>query len=428
MQMGRKSMYGLVWIAIVAMAALFAIGGVRANAQVSAQSSTAGSSAAQARGLPMHPAVPASATDIVGVWQGTLKFAATADHPAMDLRLVFKISRSDAGALRAVWYSIDQGGQPAPVATVDFKNGVLKFTITVVPRSYEGTMSADGKTIAGTWMEGTTPMPLPLERATPDTAWPIPEPPKPMAADADPSFSVATIKPNNTGATQLQGLVIRGRQFITRASSVEDLLSFAYGVQSKQIINAPEWVAGDRFDIEALPDPEGVPNTHQISVMIQKLLADRFKLTFHHEQREMSAYVLEVAKAGPKLTVDQGKGNLPGLFFRPAPDGLSINVMNATMGDFTGFLQSLVLDRPVVDRTSLTGKYDFKVTFTPDDSQFHGHPPHMPSASGTDGAAETAAAPGLYEAIEEQLGLKLTAEKTAVDVIVIDHVEKPSPN
>jgi hypothetical protein len=122
--------------------------------------------------------------DIVGSWQGTLKFAANAGHPAMDLRLVFKISRTDANALKAVWYSIDQGGQPVPITTVNFQDGVLKFAITVVPRSYEGKMSGDGKSITGTWMEGTTAMPLPLERANPDTAWTIPEPPKSMAADA----------------------------------------------------------------------------------------------------------------------------------------------------------------------------------------------------------------------------------------------------
>jgi uncharacterized protein (TIGR03435 family) len=228
----------------------------------------------------------------------------------------------------------------------------------------------------------------------------------------------------------MQGLVIQGRKFLTRASSVQDLLSFAYNVQVKQIVNGPAWIGSDRYDIEALPDAEGVPNTQQIKVMIQKLLADRFKLTFHHEQREMSAYVLEVAKTGPKLTLNQGKGNLPGLGFGPAPDGISLRVINGTMADFAGFLQILVLDRPVVDRTSLTGKYDFKCTFTPDDSQFGGHPPHFPAAPGADGTtpAEAAAAPSLYEAVQEQLGLKLTPEKTAVDVIVIDGVEKPSPN
>lgn len=424
MQMGRKSMYGLAWIAIVAMAALFAFGGVRANAQVSAQSSTAGSSAAQARGLPMHPAVPASATDIVGVWQGTLHIP----QANRDFRTEMKITQAAAGEYKVTFYSIDQGGQPINASKASFEGGVLKFSIDAIGGAYQGTMSDDGKMLTGAWTQGPASWPLNLERVTADAAWPIPEPLKPMAADANPALEVATIKPNNSGATQMQALVIHGRQFITRASSADDLIEFGFGVQQKQIVGGEPWMATDRFDIDGVPDAPGVPNTEQIRVMIRKLLADRFQLKFHHEQREMSAYVLEVGKSGPKLTVNEGKGNLPGLFFRPAADGVSIAVTNATMGDFAEFLETAVLDRPVVDRTGLTGKYDFKVTFTPDDSQFNGHPPRLPSASGTDGTAETAAAPGLYEAIGEQLGLKLTAEKTAVDVIVIDHVEKPSPN
>jgi uncharacterized protein (TIGR03435 family) len=143
----------------------------------------------------------------------------------------------------------------------------------------------------------------------------------------------------------------------------------------------------------------------------------------------MEAYVLEVGKTGPKLTANESKGNLPGLGFRPVPEGVTLIANNATTGDLTGFLQVLVLDRPVVDRTGLTARYDLKCTFTPNDSQFNGHPPKIPAAAGADGAStDVTAAPSLYEAMQEQLGLKLTAEKTQVDVIVIDHLEKPSAN
>ena len=79
-----------------------------------------------------QPSTPASPTDIVGTWQGTLHIPKTDQHPQIDLRLVFKISKTDAGALKAVWYSIDQGGQSVPIATVNFQDGVLKFTVTVV--------------------------------------------------------------------------------------------------------------------------------------------------------------------------------------------------------------------------------------------------------------------------------------------------------
>jgi uncharacterized protein (TIGR03435 family) len=253
-----------------------------------------------------------------------------------------------------------------------------------------------------------------------------------MAANADPNFEVATIKPNNSGATSMQGLTMRGRNFATRASSVADLISFAYEVQAKQVVGAPDWLDKDRFDIAAVPEQEGAPNPEQIRIMIRKLLADRFKLTFHRDKREMSAFVLTVGKNGNKLTPTQIKGTLPGIGIRPAPNGMTLNMINATIPDFTGFLQTLVLDRPVVDKTGIQGRYDFQCTFTPDDTQFGGHPPQMPKPAGapetnaTDAAAT--AAPSFYDALQNELGLKLTAEKTQVDVIAIDHVEKATAN
>jgi uncharacterized protein (TIGR03435 family) len=288
--------------------------------------------------------------------------------------------------------------------------------------------------IDGNWNQGPNPLPLVLTRATPETAWEIPKPqppPKPMAADADPNFEVATIKPNNSGATSMQGLVMRGRNFATRASSVGDLISFAYEVQAKQVVNAPDWLDKERFDIDAVPEQEGAPNPEQIRIMMRKLLADRFGLKFHREKREMSAYVLTVGKDGPKLKETQIKGTLPGIGIRPGTGGITFGVINAAIPDFTGFLQILVLDRPVVDKTGLTGRYDFQCTFTPDDSQFAGHPPQFPNQqNNANSTSDTAvpAAPSLYDAVQQQLGLKLSAEKTAVDVIAIDHVEKPSAN
>ena len=97
-------------------------------------------------------------------------------------------------------------------------------------------------------------------------------------------------------------------------------------------------------------------------------------------------------------------------------------VRNGSIHDFTGFLQTLVLDRPVVDRTDLKGKFDFSLTFLPDETQFNGHSPVGKLADGVEPA------PSLPEALQQQLGLKLSAEKTSVEVIAIDHVEKPSSN
>jgi uncharacterized protein (TIGR03435 family) len=157
--------------------------------------------------------------------------------------------------------------------------------------------------------------------------------------------------------------------------------------------------------------------------MITKLLVERFSLKFHHDKRDLSAFVLTVAKTGPKLTPTEVKDSLPGFGSRSSPGGLTLNVRNASMTDFTTFLRSVVLDRPVVDQTGLTDKFDFTVKFAPDDSEYNGHPPKLPTPTET-----TEASPDLFKALQEQDGLKLSAEKLPVDVLVIDHVEKPSPN
>lgn len=372
-------------------------------------------------------AAPASSHDLAATWQGTL-------HVGQDLRTVIKISKDDKGQYSGTLYSIDQQGFSVKLDSVTLQGTDVKYTIKMIGGEFEGKLSADGNTINGNWSQGPNPVPLVLARATKETAWEIPTPPPPptpMAADADPNFEVATIKPNNTGATSMQGLTLRGRNFATRASSLGDLIGFAYEVQSKQIVNAPDWLDKDRYDIAAVPEQEGSPSPAQVRVMIQKLLADRFKLTFHHDKRELSAYVLAVGKSGHKLTPTQLKGTLPGIGLRPAKNGVTLNIVNATIPDFTGFLQLLVLDRPVVDQTGIQGRYDFQCTFTPDDSQFGGHPPQFPKPTdGTTNATDAAAtaAPSLYDAFQQQLGLKLTAERTNVDVIAIDHVEKPSAN
>jgi uncharacterized protein (TIGR03435 family) len=155
--------------------------------------------------------------------------------------------------------------------------------------------------------------------------------------------------------------------------------------------------------------------------MWQKLLAERFKLSFHRDKKELSVYVLSVSKTGQKLTKSEGDPNgLPGLWFQ----GLGkLNVSNATMEDFAGLMQSSVLDRPVLDQTGLTGRWNFILNWTPDDSQFASFGMKIPPPTG--GANEP---PALYTAIQEQLGLKLETTKAAADVLVVDHVEKPSEN
>ena len=361
--------------------------------------------------------------DIVGTWQGTLHVAAGDNHPAIDLRIVNKITKGADGKLMVSDYSIDQGGGEMKATSASFEDGVFKFAIQAIDGGYEGKMSADGKSIAGNWTQGPGPLPLLFERATPETEWTIPPPPvrlPPMVADANPSFEVATIKPTKPGE-QRKLFGVRGNHFTTINTSLTDLITFAYGVQQKQVVDAPLWMDTDKWDIEAQPDVPGAPNKQQVATMVQKLLADRYQLKFHNDKKELSAYVLTVAKSGQKMTAGSTDPNqLPGLFFRQL--GV-LTVQNATMVDFAGLMQTAVLDRPVVDQTALPGKWNFLLKWTPDESQFGGMGVKVPPPND---AAD--APPSLFTAIQEQIGLKLDAGKAQVPVLVIDKAEKPSAN
>jgi uncharacterized protein (TIGR03435 family) len=358
-----------------------------------------------------------AAQDIADTWQGTL-------HAGRDLRIVAKISKVDGGGYKAVFYSIDQGGDGIPVSKVALDGTTVKFTITPIGGSYEGKLSADGKTITGNWTQGPNPLPLVFTRTTPETEWTIPPPaPKipPMDANADPSFEVATIKPSKPDS-QGKAILVQGRRLHIINQPLDRLICFSYGVQDKQIVGLPAWANTDLYDIDAEPDGEGAPSDKQWKHMIQKLLADRFKLTLHHDKKEMSVYVLSVAKSGSKMSKSEGDPNgLPGLFFRGKLGDLGVR--NANMDDFTHLLQEVVLDRPVIDQTGLTGRFDFTLLWTPDDSQFSGMGAKIPPP--TDNSS---APPDLYTAIQEQIGLKLDATKAPADVLIIDHVEKPSEN
>jgi uncharacterized protein (TIGR03435 family) len=353
--------------------------------------------------------------DIVGTWQGTL-------HAGRDLRTVIKITKDDKGAYTGEFFSIDQNGR-LPIGAISFQDRDFKFAIPNIELTYDGKMSSAGNTIEGTVTQGGRPLPLNLARATPETEWTIPAPPKPippMAANANPTFEVATIKPSKPGQPG-RAFLVRGRRFLTINTPLTAIISFAYGVQPKQVIGLPDWADSEKYDIEAVPDGTGQPSDAQWKSMVQKLLANRFGLKFHHDQKVLPVYVLTVTEGGEKMNLDTTDPNgLPGLFFR----GLGkLNVRNATMHDFTNLMQSAVLDRPVVNMTELKGKYDFELDWTPDESQFANMGVHVPPPS--DAANQP---PDLYTAIKEQIGLKLEATKGPVDVLIIDHVDHPTPN
>lgn len=241
-----------------------------------------------------------------------------------------------------------------------------------------------------------------------------------MPADATPSFEVATIKPTNE---DLVGAAygMQGHVFSTRNTSLSYLLAYSNDMQQNQIIGAPAWADTEKFDIKAEPDILGQPSHQQLNSMVQKLLADRFRLTCHREKRELPAYVLVLDS--PILKIAKSDGDPAGTPSFSFHGFGKIVVTNSTITDFVHLLQVFVLDRPVVDQTGLTGRYNFTLTWTPDDSQYFriGMKPVQPSATAD-------APPDLFAAISQQMGMKLHAAKVPVDVLVIDHVEKPSAN
>jgi uncharacterized protein (TIGR03435 family) len=363
------------------------------------------------------PGIALHAQNITGTWQGTLK------PGPRDLRIVIKISLED-DKLKAVMYSIDQGAQPIPVSAITRDGSTVKMMVGAINGSYEGKLSGDGNSISGIWNQG-APLPLNLARATPETAWTIPEPPRPpvrMAANVNPGFEVATIKPSDPSRPG-KLFTVRGQDIVTINTTLSDLITMAYNVHAKQITGGPAWLESDKYDLNVKPDVPGQPSVAQIKVIIQKLVADRFQLRFHREKQELSVYAITVLKTGAKITKSEADPNgLPGLFFGRTPSGTTFNVRNATLAEVANTLQGSILDKPVVDQTGLSEKYDFLLKFTPDPGQMAAFGPQPPAGDNVD------APPDLFTAFQQQLGLALKPTKAPADVLVIDHVEKPSAN
>jgi uncharacterized protein (TIGR03435 family) len=359
-------------------------------------------------------AVAQGTQDIAGTWQGTMQFRD-------GVRIVLKISKGSSG-IGGVWkgelYNIDSGNASA-IPSIALQGTDVRFAIASIEANYAGTLSADGASMAGTWTQGSGSYALNLVHVNDEAAWPIPEPDKPMALDADPTYDVVTIKPSDPNDGN-RGFQTRGRHVRAANETMNDMISFAWGIHVKQIVGGPAWMSTDHYFVDGVPDVPGEPNLTQFRSMIRKVLADRFGLKLHSEKRELLVYALTVAKGGPKLTKSLGNPN------GPPNDDFSTSAWmketNTTMGEYAKAMQ-YVLDRPVVDQTGLEGRWDFLLKWTPDESQFTAIGARIAPPSNDPNAA-----PGLFTAIQEQIGLKLVAVKALADVIVIDHVERPSAN
>jgi uncharacterized protein (TIGR03435 family) len=239
------------------------------------------------------------------------------------------------------------------------------------------------------------------------------------------SFDVASIKRNTSGS---QGTSFRanGGRFNAENWSVRILLRWSYRAQDFEIAEGPYQIDADHYDIEA--KAESNANLEEMRSMVQGLLQDRFKLVLHHETRELPVYVLTVAKDGPKLkagdciTLDPNTLPAPGQR-QSAYCGFSSSGNNSIQGtsipmtilaDYLGF----VLKRKVIDKTGFAGNFDVSLRWVPD-----GVSTGNPAVPSTDNGG-----PSIFTAIQEQLGLKLDSAKGPIDVLVIDHLEKPSEN
>jgi len=360
---------------------------------------------------------PVEKSGIAGAWQGT-------EHTpdGHDLRMLLKIAKDQKGALSATLYSLDQGELPPSSAPVSFQEGKLRLVFDFPGLTYEGTMSADGNSMSGTMTYAKRSLPLALQRTKPEAEWAIPAAPAklaPMAPDAKPDVEVATIKPSRPGNDQMN-FEWHGGTLAIKNLTLSFIMSFAYDLPVRQITDKPGWMDTDKWDIEAKADTPGELSVSQLKGMMQKLFAERFGLQVHEEKRKMAAFVLSVSKDGPKMTkvTDASLSRGQTLY----PSGVIIG-KSLTIAALAETLQNYVFSKPVVDKTGLEGWWDFTLKWTPDDTQFPDAPESIRHP-----ADDANAWPPLFTAIQEQLGLKLEEQKADVKVLVVDHVDHPSPN
>ena len=253
-----------------------------------------------------------------------------------------------------------------------------------------------------------------------------------------PAFDVVSVKQNKS-ETHMIRVMMKPDGYAATNVSLKMLIEEAYGIREDLISGAPGWVDSTRFDIDAKVAGTNVDDLkkfkpEQRMSMLRPMLADRFQVKVHTETKTLPVYELVVAKGGSKL-----KEATPGDIYTngiKGPDGVAHGgMMRMSRGEVTGqalAVESLVnmlsrqLQRTVIDKTGLTGKYDFTLQWTEENSD-----PMFKGGDGNQQKAEPApdaTGPSIFTALQEQLGLKLQSAKGPVETLVIDHVEMPSEN
>ncbi len=249
---------------------------------------------------------------------------------------------------------------------------------------------------------------------------PLPPPPPPSpASNANRKPGPAKVAPGKGGGitTDIFHTILPAQLLIAFAYNVP------FGFETRRIFGAPAWLNTDAYELQGkIGDPlfaamqkmTPAQQREQVNLMEQSLLADRFKLKVHFETREMAGFELIIAKGGPKLAPAKDNGNAR-LSMSNVPQG---NQMTAISTSIDQLIHSPFLNgRTIIDHTGLDGLYDFILTWAPEQLE-----------ASTTAPENTSDAPSLFTAIQEQLGLRLVPAKVPVEVIVIDHVEKPSEN
>jgi uncharacterized protein (TIGR03435 family) len=221
------------------------------------------------------------------------------------------------------------------------------------------------------------------------------------------SFEVVSIKRNEVGGESRRAGTSPGGLYTASNASLKLLISRAYGVAEAQIEGGPNWIDTDTFDISARAATPLHLSREEVRPALQAMLADRFHLVIHHEAKQGAVLSLTVAKSGPKFKEHVGPG-LPGIGAATDSGRASITGTNITIAALAEYLSGQA-GRPVLDNTSLKGAYDLRVDWANDQ-------------------AANPSEPSVFAAMQEQLGLKLTATRGPIDTIIIDRADRPSAN
>jgi bla regulator protein blaR1 len=230
-----------------------------------------------------------------------------------------------------------------------------------------------------------------------------------------PKVEVATIKPSTPGQRGFAIIPEAGGKVRTQNTTLKQLLLAGFHLHEAQLAGGPDWLDRDRFDIVAQAEGHATLSEWQLGNMFANLVTERFQLKFHRETRQMPYFALTQGKGGSKLKAsDKTEG--PSIRNRRA-----ITAPGGTMEQLANLL-GWVMGRPVLDRTGLGGRYEYHLEWTPDESNIPAE------AAPATAVAEDPNGESILVAIQEQLGLKLVAGKGPVEILVIDHAEKPKGN